>query len=129
MGLKISNKVGKLGEDIAVKYLKNKGFHILERNFLRKTGEIDVICEKSGITHFVEVKSVSRITSNDRSINPEENFHRQKMLHLCRTLELYVSEGRHNNEDFQIDLITVTLNPLLKTAKVRFYENLTMDVG
>src|SRR3989344_2519447 len=53
-------KIGRLGEDIAVKYLENKGFLVIERNYLKKCGEIDVIAKKAGITHFIEVKSVTR---------------------------------------------------------------------
>ena len=39
-------KVGKIGEDIACRYLKDKGYKIIERNFRRKWGEIDIICFK-----------------------------------------------------------------------------------
>lgn len=36
--------VGRAGEDIACKYLQNKGYKIIERNFRRKWGEIDIVC-------------------------------------------------------------------------------------
>lgn len=39
-------KVGKIGENIACEYLKNKGYKIIERNFRRKWGEIDIVCFK-----------------------------------------------------------------------------------
>lgn len=52
-------KIGRLGEDIAVKYLENRGFEIIERNYLKKCGEIDIIAKKGKILHFTEVKSVS----------------------------------------------------------------------
>ena len=40
-------KTGKIGEDIACKYLIGKGYTIIERNFRRKWGEIDIICSKN----------------------------------------------------------------------------------
>jgi Holliday junction resolvase-like predicted endonuclease len=51
-------KTGDLGEDIAVLFLMKQGFSILERNYLEKWGEIDVIAKKRGSLYFVEVKTV-----------------------------------------------------------------------
>ena len=44
------------GEDIAVKYLKKKGYEIIERNFHTRYGEIDIIARNDGVLIFVEVK-------------------------------------------------------------------------
>ena len=54
-----SIKSGKVGECIAVKFLENKGFEIIEQNYRKKYGEIDIIAQKGKILHFIEVKSVS----------------------------------------------------------------------
>jgi len=43
----LHNQVGKIGEEIAVKYLIKKGFSIIQRNFNCRGGEIDIICQKS----------------------------------------------------------------------------------
>lgn len=56
-------KTGDLGEDIAERFLVKRGFKILERNYLRKWGEIDIIAKKGGKLCFVEVKTVSCVTS------------------------------------------------------------------
>ncbi|MFA5997216.1 MAG: YraN family protein [Candidatus Paceibacterota bacterium] len=55
----IKQNVGRLGEDIAIKHLENKGFTIICLNYRKKCGEIDIIAKKREITHFIEVKSVS----------------------------------------------------------------------
>jgi Holliday junction resolvase-like predicted endonuclease len=55
-------KTGDLGEDIAEMFLVKQGFKILERNYLRKWGEIDIITKKDRKLYFVEVKTVSRGT-------------------------------------------------------------------
>ena len=52
-----SREKGKRGEDRAVEFLKSKGYSIVERNFYSKFGEIDIIAEREGVYHFVEVKS------------------------------------------------------------------------
>jgi len=66
-----TQKIGELGEKIAEKFLKNKGFKIVDRNYTRKWGEIDIITKKGTKLHFIEVKTVSRITPNTtNSSNP-----------------------------------------------------------
>jgi Holliday junction resolvase-like predicted endonuclease len=53
-------KIGNLGEEIAEMFLMKRGFSPMGRNYTRKWGEIDLIMEKKGKLHFVEVKTVSR---------------------------------------------------------------------
>ncbi len=50
-------KIGDIGENIACDFLKKRGFEILDRNYLRKWGEIDIIARKGGVIRFLEVKS------------------------------------------------------------------------
>ena len=40
-------KIGELGENIAVKFLVKQGFFILDRNYTKKWGEIDIVAEKN----------------------------------------------------------------------------------
>lgn len=58
-------KIGRLGEDIAQKYLENKGFSVIGQNYLKKCGEIDIIAQKRGIIHFIEVKTVSELANSE----------------------------------------------------------------
>ena len=53
-------KIGQIGEDYACEYLEKNGYKVIERNYLKKWGEIDIISKKANKIHFVEVKSVSR---------------------------------------------------------------------
>jgi putative endonuclease len=48
---------GKIAEDIAATYLADRGYKIIERNFLCRTGEVDIIAEHDGCLVFVEVRS------------------------------------------------------------------------
>jgi len=66
-----NKKIGKLGEDIGVKYLKNKGYKILDRNFEKrvvsmKFGEIDIIAKKDKTIIFCEVKTLIVLDFNSR---------------------------------------------------------------
>ncbi|MDU5107815.1 YraN family protein, partial [Clostridium sp.] len=49
--------IGSYGEDLAIDYLKNKGYTIVARNFRNRNGEIDLVCKYLDIIIFIEVKS------------------------------------------------------------------------
>ena len=55
------HEIGKLGEDLACRYLQNQGYKILERNFEARQGEIDIIALDKSEIIFIEVKTRSNI--------------------------------------------------------------------
>ncbi len=75
--LSTKNK-GRTGEDIATRYLEDKGYVILERNFTTKTGEIDIIAVGDGFVIFVEVKS--RLNDNFGYAQQAVNFHKRRKI-------------------------------------------------
>ena len=53
--------IGKIGENKACEYLKNKGYRIIDRNYREKFGEIDIIAVSRDLTLvFVEVKTIDK---------------------------------------------------------------------
>ena len=46
------NETGVVGENIVTKYLENKGFSVIDRNYNKKWGELDIIAQKGGLVHF-----------------------------------------------------------------------------
>lgn len=52
-----TTKIGRLGEDVAAKYLESKGYVIAERNFRSNTSEIDIIAYNKDMICFIEVKT------------------------------------------------------------------------
>lgn len=109
-------KIGDLGEDIACKYLMRKGFVILERNYLKKWGEIDIVTKKDNKIHFIEVKTGKGELSS--GFMPEDNAHQWKLEKMARVVETYVEEKKMGGE-WQCDLITVELDFDTKKAKVK----------
>ncbi len=118
------NEIGKIGEDIAVKHLVKQKFRILEKNYREKWGEIDIIAEKDGILHFVEVKSVSYETHFDDYL-PEENVTFSKRKKLARIIETYLV-SYETVPDFQVDVIAVFFDPFTKKSKMRVLEDVIL---
>lgn len=126
--------VGKLGEELACVFLMKHGFSIVERNYLKKWGEIDVIAKKDGQIHFVEVKTVSRLLKalGDRGVShetyeyrPEDNVHPWKIQRLLRAIQSWVAEKDVSDETlWQLDLITVELDLNSKKSKINYIENI-----
>jgi putative endonuclease len=125
--------VGALGEEIASKFLINKGFTVITRNFWKKFGEIDIVAKKDEWVHFVEVKTVSRENLKDirnemtDSFRPEDNVHPWKLKRLSRAIQVYLSENDLGDEtDWQFDVVTVLLDEKDKIAKVNMMEDIIL---
>lgn len=99
------HEIGKLGEDLACKYLQNKGYKILERNFEARQGEIDIIAlDKSEIV-FIEVKTRSNISYG----KPAEAVNEIKQNHLIKTIKYYIYSRHLEDEFIRIDIIEIYL--------------------
>jgi len=117
---------GNLGESIACEFLMQKGFTIKERNYRKPWGEIDIIAEKGGIVRFVEVKSVSYkmidvFSRETDGYRPEERVDSRKLEKISRTAETYMAE-KHLDQDRQIDVVAVFLDPSTRKAVCTLYE-------
>lgn len=129
---KIGNEKGRLGEEIACKFLIGKGFKIIDRNYRKKWGEIDIIANKREELHFIEVKSVSREMTSDEvshetfdEYRPEDNIHPAKIKRISRTIQSYLSFKNISYETpWYFDAVTVKLDIKNKKAKVFLMDNL-----
>ena len=129
---KIGNEKGRLGEEIACRFLVSKGFKLVERNYQKKWGEIDIIASKHNELHFIEVKSVSREINNFNVTHethdehrPEDNIHMAKIKRIGRTIQSYLSFKNISPETlWYFDAITVKLDIKNKKARVFIMDNL-----
>ncbi len=124
MSRNTNKQTGASGEEIAGKFLEGKGFVIVARNYRQKWGEIDIIAEKNGVVHIVEVKAVSgRLDGSHETQTyiPEELAHPSKLRKVARTAELYM-EAVGDTREFQIDVVGVIMDSEKKIARCRFFE-------
>ncbi len=119
-------EVGRVGESVAAQFLERKGFVILERNYRKPWGEIDLIAERQGTVRFVEVKTLSRenisdVTRERSDYRPEEQVHPAKLRKIARTAEMYMN-ARRDEREYQIDVVGVYLNMKTRQARCRLFE-------
>lgn len=126
-----TREIGDTGEQIASQYLQNIGFSLIERNYWRKWGEIDLIVSKNNKIHFVEVKTVSHATIAELEVavlrgtwRPEEQVHQFKLHQIHKALETWVSERAYEGE-WQIDVIAMRIVPRETYACVNYIQNIT----
>ncbi len=93
-------------EDIAVRYLENKGYMTIDRNYQIKGGEIDIIMNYEQLTIFVEVKY--RKTENYG--HPLDTFSIPKRRAMKRTIMLYINKHKIDPEQVRIDFIGIMPN-------------------
>jgi len=99
-------EIGQQGENLAQQYLLERGFTLLDRNWRNGRYELDLVAEKEGILHIVEVKT--RMAGNLTS--PEEAYTRAKFKSLCKAAEFYIALYKIEWE-VQFDLVAVEYDP------------------
>ena len=111
--------IGKIGEDLACKFLINKGFNILYRNVSYKFSEIDIICIMDINVHYIEVKtdSMSIIKSYENmTVNKTDKFHRISEFHFNK---FYRDKGYR----FHLGVVLVSLDLLKKESEIELILN------
>ena len=125
-----SKEIGIFGERIAEKYLKDKGYEILDKNYSFRIsgnpqkGEIDMVAKKSDIISFIEVKTLTEAHGEQFSaISPEEKVDFWKQRKLVKTAESWLMKKKIPlNSKWQIDVIGIKIVPN-KKVEISHFEN------
>ena len=121
-----ARSLGQMGEDLAVKYLEDKGYKILDRNFCntkgRRMGEIDIIAQKEKEIVFVEVKTRELLVYDETL--PEENINRKKLHKMAKIANFYIQKRDLWKNPYRFDAVSVWLNVPLKKAKIKHLESI-----
>ncbi|MDB5187917.1 MAG: hypothetical protein JWO50_437 [Candidatus Kaiserbacteria bacterium] len=124
-GSKAQNKeTGDIGEKVACIFLRRKGFNVIATKVRAAWCEIDIIAEKEGVVHFVEVKSVTH-QNIAGSYRPEELVHHAKLDKISRFAEFYMNK-ENDTRDYQIDVVGVFLDVRTRKAQCRITENVSL---
>jgi putative endonuclease len=122
----LRRQFGDSGERAAAKYLKEKGYEIVETNFQnnsgRRLGEIDIIAKDRDELVFVEVKTREMEKYGDTL--PEENITRAKLHKLNKIAWAYLRQKRLDNAPYRFDAVSVWLDLARNKARIKHISHL-----
>jgi len=117
MILSSRQSIGRIGEKIALFYLKEKGYKLLEKNFHCRWGEIDLIFKKDDKIIFVEVKT--RI--GDKKGKPYEAVNFYKIKYLKRAINFYLLKKKYFQYKLSLEIVSVILNSDLSLKEIKHF--------
>ncbi len=113
------NALAKWGEKRAQKFLKKQGYTTLAKNYLCKTGELDlVMAETDGTIIFVEVKT----RSTEDFAEPEDAITTSKKQRMSRAAQYFLNSHNIENRPCRFDVVTIKIDQMGRET-VKHYEN------
>ena len=100
-------EIGQKGENLAVAYLQNLGYKVLERNYRCKLGEVDIIALDNDTLVFIEVRTRSSL---DFGL-PQESINRRKRHQISKVALEYMTRKKLKNTPARFDVVAVSLEP------------------
>lgn len=119
--MKISNSIAVIGENLATEFLQKKGYKILERNFRKKYGEIDIVATHKEFLVFIEVKTR---TSTEFG-SGFEAISIWKIKSLIKTAYLFKKFHPRLPEALRIDAVSVQLDKNGEVICIEHRENVS----
>lgn len=113
--------LGKKGEKIAEKFLKRKGYKVLQRNYRCSFGEIDLIAVDGDYLVFVEVKTRSEVGS----ILPQHAVDLRKQRRLARLAAYFLSSNPRmkTQPPCRFDVVAISTNARGKKPSVELFQD------
>ncbi|MBT8245981.1 MAG: endonuclease [Winogradskyella sp.] len=110
------NQLGKKGEQLAVDFLIENNYDIVERNYRFEKAEVDIIAQKKDILAVVEVKTRSTIDFG----NPQDFVKPKQIKNLVKAVDEYVTV---NNLDVEVRFDIIAIVKENRYFKIEHLEN------
>lgn len=95
-------RLGPRGENLAAKFLRNRGYKIIQRNFRCEVGEVDIVAKDGGTLVFVEVKT--RVEDNPM---PEAQVNTAKRHQATKAARVYLARYGQPQPPARFDVVAV----------------------
>jgi putative endonuclease len=120
----LRKKIGQLGENLAQKWLRKKGYVLLTKNYHIFGGQIDIIMQnQNGDIVFVEVKT----QNTTAKFNVAPLVSKRQCLSLQRTAYHYLAEHELQDKSWQFDVVCIKLDTWSNQAphaRIRHHQNI-----
>ena len=117
--------IGALGEKLAMRFLKRKGYKILETNYRTIFGELDAVAKKEDFIIFIEIK-----TRTSSSLGPPYlAVTWMKQRHIIKNALFYLKKRGHSVDcKCRIDIVSVKLNENREPENIELIENAVENI-
>jgi len=113
-------KLGLEAETATCRWLENRGYRILDRNWNRPWGELDIVADHAGVVCFVEVKASSRRRAG---FEPFLRADERKMHKVKRTAQTWLASHRYRSDtEWQLDIMSVIMDS--HGPQFEYFENI-----
>jgi putative endonuclease len=112
-------EVGKLGEKMAQKFLKKRGYRVRETNFHCRGGEIDIVAQQRDCLVFIEVRTKRSLDFG----TPEESITQAKKEKLIALALTYIDTHQNLPPLWRIDVVAIEVDDKGKTKRIELIEN------
>lgn len=112
---KYKQTLGAKGERLALRFLRQRGYKILSRNFSCRFGEIDIIARQDEVTVFIEVRTRSSCEFG----LPQESIKPDKIKHLLRSAQYYINRFGNPEREFRFDVVAIILGQRPKIELIK----------
>ena len=100
-------ELGKKGEQLALEFLKKKGYRIIEKNYVCKLGEMDIIAKEKDTLAFIEVKTRTSTTFGP----PQSAVNSKKQMQLSKVALYFLKEKGVEDVKARFDVVAILLGP------------------
>ena len=116
------HQIGKKGEEIAVTFLEKQNYQIIERNFQKQSGEIDIITFDPEFQEYVFVEVKTR--RGNQFGYPEESVQNDKIEKIINTAYIWFDLQKIITDNWRIDIIAIELFDD-QTPKITHLQNIS----
>ena len=99
--------LGKKGEELALRFLKKNGYRLIEKNYVCKLGEMDIIAKEKDTLAFIEVKTRTSATFGP----PQLAVNAAKQRQLSKVALYYLKEKKLEDIKARFDVVAILLGP------------------
>jgi putative endonuclease len=112
-------ELGARGEKLAARFLKRRGYKIIQRNYRCKLGEIDIIAQQDKTIVFVEV----RTKQTERFGAPQYSITATKRRQISKVALSYIREKRLMGQSCRFDVMAVIFSPESRKPRIDHIQN------